>query len=90
METAQELASEAAFRELLARLVADERDFMAYQMSKDRADSRKHVLSVQHNKQQLLKGAASATQTFERGASLHSWGKVGASETPQCFRNGSH
>ena len=84
VEEAQELASKASFRELLARLVADERDFMAYQMAKDRSDSRKHVLSVQHNKQQLLKGASSVAQLlFDCRAFPRAWGRCALQNPPQ-------
>jgi len=62
VEAATELAAEASFREVVAFVAQDERDFLAYQMQATRTKSRQHVLMVTHNRQQLLKGTSSGPQ----------------------------
>jgi hypothetical protein len=58
VESAQELAAEASFRENIAMVAQDERDFLAFRLQSNKTKSKKHVLMVTHNRQQLLKGTA--------------------------------
>lgn len=72
VEEAEEVALEAAYREVVARVAADEKDTLAYRIAKGQADSRKHVLMVQHHRQQNMKGSACGAEHALNSIVVHS------------------
>lgn len=64
VEEAEEAATAATFKQVLAQIAADEKEYVGYRLSKTKSESRRHVLMVVHNKEQQSKGQLSGTWLY--------------------------
>jgi hypothetical protein len=61
VEAAEEAATEAGYREIIARMAADEKMFVDWKLSASQAENRAHVVMVQHHRAQNAKGVQRTT-----------------------------
>ena len=61
LEAAEEAVADATYRETVARIAVDEKDFLEWKLSKSKSDNRSHVVMVQHHRAQNAKGIQCAT-----------------------------
>lgn len=64
VDQAEENAVEAGYREMVARIASDETEMLRWRLAKCHTDGRRHVLMVQHHREQNTKGTACTPRLF--------------------------
>ena len=59
VEAAEEMVLDAQFKEVIVRISTDERLYLEHKMNTSKMEGQRHILMVQHHKQQNSKGQQS-------------------------------